>query len=157
MARSTLWLPWDFGSNTSAAGTAFKVVIDGQYLASVGAEFKGTILAIFGFFTINQSTPSNALERFSAGIIVGDKGIAVSALPDVENDISSRWFWHIGGYIGGPGADTTGLADVMMPFMFPIQGRSKRKVGFQDEIIMVAKTDGVAKLAASGRMLLLEA
>ncbi len=156
MARSNLWLPWTTGSNTTSADTQGGQIVDGEYLTGVGAEFKGTIIAVKGSFAIQQDAPSNALERFSVGLRVRTKGVEVT-LPDLFTDISNKWFWRMDGFIGGPGGDSTALVNVMSAFVFPIDGRSKRKVGFNEEIVFNFKTTAIAKLGAAGRFLLLEA
>ncbi len=154
--RSILWLPFDTGSNNTVAATQNGVAIDSLYINAASAQFKGTILAVKGMMAIRQDVPSNALERFACAIRVTPKD-ALLTEPDLWLDPSKLDLWRIDGYIGGPGGDSTALVNVMAGFTFPMDGRSKRLVGFADTIKFIWKTTSVAKLAASGRLLLLEA
>ncbi len=154
--RSTLWLPFTTGSNTTAANVQNGVKLDAEYDVIAKARFKGTILAVKGMVGIRQDAPSNALERFALGIRVKPITAAV-AEPDLFDDPTKLDLWRMDGFIGGPGGDSSALANVMAGFSFPIDGRSKRLVGYADEIQFVWKTSGVMKLGAAGRLLLLEA
>ncbi len=158
-SRSKLWIPFDTGS-TSISSADVQVDIDGRYLIEVGAEFKGTILAVKGWYSVRQDTPSNALEAFACGIGVFDKGASVSAgTPILSQDVSSKWLWYNFVPVGGPGGDSTALVNVMAPYTFPLESRSKRTVGFQDRIRFVGSSvdNTTMKFRACGRILLLEA
>ncbi len=154
--RSTLWIPFQTGSNTLAGGTQSQVVIDTNYASQAAAQFKGTILAVKGYLTYQQTVPSNTYETFAAGIMVADAGMGAT-VPDLFTAITKLWLWYISFDTNGPGGDTTAQANVMSPFMFPIDARSKRIVGFQDSIVVKAKSDGDARFAMNGRILVLEA
>ncbi len=154
--RDTLWLPFDTGSINTVANTQNGVEVDTVYVSIAQARFKGTILAIKGMVAIRQDSPSNALERFSLACRVQPKNGLVTE-PDLWDDPSKLDFWRLDGYIGGPGGDSTALVNVMAGFTFPMDGRSKRTMGFGDSIEFVWKTSAIAKLGASGRILLLEA
>ncbi len=154
--RDTVWIPWTLGSITTVAGTQTGVDIDIRYLAEAGAEFKGTILAIKGYLSISQDVPSNALERFAVGCRVQNKQESPGDV-DLFTEASKAWFWRLDGFIGGPGGDSSALVNVMAPYVFPIDGRSKRLVGFNENIVMSVLTDGVSRVGAAGRLLLLEA
>ncbi len=154
-SRKTLWIPFDTGSNNSVAATQGGVNIDAAYSASAAANFKGTVIAVKGFLTFNQDAPSNSLERFAFGIGIFQEDVSTT-VPDLWTDVSKEWFWQTAGYVGGPGGDSTALANVMAPFTVAIDARSKRVVGYQDVIRFNWKTTGVFKLGAAGRILLLE-
>jgi len=154
--RSTLWVPFDIGSNNTVANTQNRVSISSIYNTAADQNFKGTVLAIKGMVALRQDAPSNALERFAFSARVVGPGVGATAV-DLFTALSKDDFWRLDGYIGGPGGDSTALTDVMAGFTFPIDGRSKRLVGFNDTIHFMWKTSGVMKIAASGRLLLLEA
>ncbi len=158
-SRSKLWLPFDTGSNTiTTADTA--VQLDGRYLLEVGSEFKGTILAIRAWIAVRQDVPSNALEAFCCGIGVFDKDASVTAgIPDLSLEISSKWMFHTFIPVGGAGGDSTALINVMAPYVWPIDVRSKRTVGFQEHTFFVGNSvdDSSLTFRCAGRMLLLEA
>ncbi len=157
-ARSKLWLPWDTGSNTISVPTAIR--IDQKYLTEVGSVFKGTILAVKGWFSVRQDAPSNAMELFLCGIGVFDKDASSAAgIPDLDLEISSKWLWYNAVPLGGPGGDSTALTNVMAPYTFLIDSRSKRTKGYQEEIVFSGDSPDNTSLTfrAAGRMLLLEA
>ncbi len=153
--RSKLWLPFQTISNTTSAATQNKQSIDGSYGTLVGAEFKGTLIAVRAWVTMRQDAISNALEAFSCAIRVASKQQSATdndLVTTITNDPA-----RLDVVLGGPGADTTGLADVMQTFTFPLMSNSKRLVGFNDEISFVWKTSGAGKIGCVGRLLLLEA
>ncbi len=155
MARSKLWLPFAEVSTTLTAGAQVAKVIDDLYLSTVGAEFKGTLLAGYSWVTVRQDAISNSLEQFSWAIRVASK--QQTATDEDIIDKITRDPAHMDVVIGGPGADTTVLANVMQTFTFPFNWRSKRTVGFNEQITFVAKGTGAGKIGIAGRMLLLEA
>ncbi len=154
--RSTLWVPFTTGSNTSLANTQSGLDILGIYATQALARFKGTILAVKGLAYIQQDAPSNALERYSLGMQVKDTSGPLTQ-PDLFDDITKQWLWRADGFIGGPAGDSTALANLMAGFMITIDGKSKRTMTYSEELIFCFKTSGAMKLGAAGRLLLLEA
>ena len=155
-SRKTLWLPFSTGSINSVANVQNATKIDAQYLVAAAAQFKGTLLSVKGMLSFAQDVPSNALERYCFAIRVAPINRAATE-PDLFDDLSKDWLWRVDGFIGGPGGDSTALANVMAPVLLSIDSKSKRVIGFNDSIEFVHKTSGVMKFGAAGRHLLLEA